>query len=52
MVYDLQKGGRWWGVYCAIDVQKYYDRVGFAKGGGNKRMMDSHNKALKENNLL
>jgi len=28
-------------------VQYYYNRVGVAGGWGGKRMMDSHNKALK-----
>ena len=28
------------------------NRVSFAAGGGNKRMIDSHNKALERNNIL
>ena len=48
MVYGIHKGGRWGGVYCAVVVQKYCNTVGVAGGGGgNKRMMDSHTKAVK-----
>jgi len=32
------------GVYCAMGVQLYCNRVGFAGGVGNKRMIDSHTK--------
>ena len=34
MVYGIQKGGRWLGVYCATVVQSYCNGVGFASGGG------------------
>jgi len=34
MVFDIQGGGRWAGVYCAMVVQSYYNRAGFAGGGG------------------
>jgi len=53
-MYGIQKGGRWKGVYCAMVVQQYGNRVGFAGGGGggNKTMIDSHNKALKRNTIL
>jgi len=48
MVYGIQQGGRWCGgVYCAMVVQQYCNRVGFATGGGNTRVIDSHNTALK-----
>jgi len=41
------KGGvGWGGIYCRVVVQQYYNRVGFAGGGDNKHMIDSHNKAL------
>jgi len=40
------------GVYCAVVVQKYCNTVGVAGGGGNKRMMDFHAKAVKWNNIL
>jgi len=46
-VYGLLKGGRGGVVYCAMVVQSYSNRVGFAGGGGSKRMMDSHNRVLK-----
>jgi len=44
MVYKRGVGGG--GVHCEMGVQKYCNRVGFASGGGNKRMIDSQNKAL------
>jgi len=47
MVYVIQREGRWKGVYCAMVVKKYCNRVGFARGVGSKRMIDSHNRALK-----
>jgi len=47
MVYGIKRRGRWGGVYCAMVVQSYCNRVGFAGGGGNKRMIDFHKKALK-----
>ena len=43
MVYGINRGGRWRGVYCAMGGQLCCNRVGFASGGGNIRMMDSHN---------
>ena len=36
MVYGIQNGGRWKGVYCAMTVQYYCNRVGFASGGAKK----------------
>jgi len=36
MVYDIKNGGRWKGVYCAMVVQLYRKRVGFASGGGGE----------------
>jgi len=47
MVYGIKRRGWEGGVYCVMVVQSYYNRVGFAGGGGNARMIDSHNKALK-----
>ena len=48
MMYGIRRGGRWRGVYCAMAVHAYCNRVGFAGwGGGHNRMIDSHNKALK-----
>jgi len=45
MAYERGVGGG--GVYCAMVVQYYWNRVGFAGRGGSKRMIGSHNTALK-----
>jgi len=34
IVYGILTGGRWEGVYCAMVVQQYCNRVCFASGGG------------------
>jgi len=34
MGYGMQKADRWKGVYCAMVVQWYRNRVGFVSGGG------------------
>jgi len=34
MVHGIQRGGRWGGVYCAMGVHWYCDRVGVAGGVG------------------
>jgi len=47
MVHCIEKGGRRGVAYCAMVVQSYCNRVGFAGRGSNRRMMDSHTKALK-----
>jgi len=53
MVYGMHKEGRMGVVYCAIVAQSYCNRVGFASGGGgNKRLIDPHIKALERNNIL
>ena len=52
-VWHRKGGGRWGGVYCAFVVQSYCNTLGFSRGwGGNTKMIDSHNKALKGNNIL
>ena len=52
MLYGIQRRGRWGGIFCTMVVQQYYNRVGFAGGGDNKHMIDSHNKALEWDNVL
>jgi len=49
MVYGIQwtKGRSVGGVYYAIVVQSYCNGIGVAGGGGNEKMIDFHNKALK-----
>jgi len=47
-VLDTKGGSVGGGVYCAMVVQSYCNRLGFAGGGGgNNRMSDSDIKALK-----